>query len=596
MPLSDLLNIRFTDDASQIADLYRAYMATGQEPYQARQQGGIPDGLARLAGTYTVDPLKDFGQSIHRARTGQTTPYDIANIGMNLIGTGATTAIGTGLKGQSKNVVSMFVSPSKKEVETAEKMLSAGFSQDEIHKSLLMHKKPDGFWRKEIGDSEIGLKKPEGFLPKYTYPEESLTHPEFKERFPQLWEELMMQVSVPARRRRGSFTPGSEGDDFTVGRSPEMEIVAPDIEAGKEIALHELQHAVQDKEGWASGGNVSQFRQEKDFHREKANVLKDALLVKQTASEENISIDDAVKLLKKEGYKIDTSAGYYADTMSEKNIFDTMREHDAFVVADPYESYRNLLGEREARDTASRMNLTLEQRRETLPDFGEGAIVRGGGGVSMSLPYNGISQKEMERRLKTAQKKAAKPIEDGGLGLPPDNTAMDRAAIMFPEEGYHGTNELFPYFDPENVDKSRVNDATGKLGVWISETPEVANEFAFRKGEQGAQVVPLRVRSAGKVGTLDIPPGIGNLEMAATLSNAQDAGYDLIKLNNYTSPKGLKQQKIKLARNPNQVRSRFAAFDPEKIDSSDIMAGLSWLVSLLGADALLDTNGNGDMN
>jgi hypothetical protein len=41
--------------------------------------------------------------------------------------------------------------------------------------------------------------------------------------------------------------------------------------------------------------------------------------------------------------------------------------------------YENLLGEREARDTARRLGLSLDERRNVLPDLGEGAhvIMRG---------------------------------------------------------------------------------------------------------------------------------------------------------------------------------------------------------------------------
>ena len=61
-----------------------------------------------------------------------------------------------------------------------------------------------------------------------------------------------------------------------------------------------------------------------------------------------------------------------------------------------------------------------------------------------------FKQNEAER-LATAQQRAALPVEEGGLGLPPNNTAMDRADVMFPEPVWRGVNNV-NLFDPKYLD------------------------------------------------------------------------------------------------------------------------------------------------
>jgi hypothetical protein len=59
---------------------------------------------------------------------------------------------------------------------------------------------------------------------------------------------------------------------------------------------------------------------------------------------------------------------------------------------------------------------------------------------------------EFEQAHLTAQRNAALPVEKGGLGLAPDNTAMDRAMAMgFDVDNpvYHGTNFDIEAFDPK---------------------------------------------------------------------------------------------------------------------------------------------------
>jgi hypothetical protein len=111
--------------------------------------------------------------------------------------------------------------------------------------------------------------------------------------------------------------------------------------------------------------------------------------------------------------------------------------------ADPKEAYRRLAGEVEARTTQSRLNLDPQQRRENYPfdykTYGYDVPAKsqtvdfGNNKANAQRPLT-----EFEQAHLTAQRNAALPVNQGGLGLAPDNTAMDRARAMgFDVEAYH---------------------------------------------------------------------------------------------------------------------------------------------------------------
>ena len=85
--------------------------------------------------------------------------------------------------------------------------------------------------------------------------------------------------------------------------------------------------------------------------------------------------------------------------------------------------------------------------------------------------------------------------------------------------------------------------------------------------------------------------GEKNHEIAATLAQAWDDGYTSVLLKNYTSPGG-KKGDILVVRDPSQLRSPYAVFDPAKRDSADLLAGFAGWAPLSGgaeSDAFQDS-------
>jgi hypothetical protein len=81
--------------------------------------------------------------------------------------------------------------------------------------------------------------------------------------------------------------------------------------------------------------------------------------------------------------------------------------------------------------------------------------------------------------LDLAQKRAALPIEQGGLGLPADNTAMDRAKAMgFDINAFHGSKDPnILAFDPSMAGKSTSN--AFEQNIWATSSPEVARGYSL---------------------------------------------------------------------------------------------------------------------
>lgn len=189
-----------------------------------------------------------------------------------------------------------------------------------------------------------------------------------------------------------------------------------------------------------------------------------------------------------------------------------------------------------------------------------------------------------EEALETARKNAVEM-----LGLPESNTAMDRARAMgFDVEAYHGTG-LQPNFDDPsglllNPDfRTFIETADGipaRSALFVSTSPKVASGYAQR---QEGQVLPVLIKS-GKQSWSDAKGQHwkdyfgrhGVIE--ANARGSRSAGYDTYKIKNVIDPFDSKYVEVAdtiAVLNPANIRSRFAAFDPKRINDPDLLASLA---------------------
>ena len=219
--------------------------------------------------------------------------------------------------------------------------------------------------------------------------------------------------------------------------------------------------------------------------------------------------------------------------------------------------------------------------RETTPggwlDRQPKAVQEGVSGLGLFANFMGPGAKPMPRAR-----------------LPMDAAARsERADAMgfYKNPVYHGTalegGKPFSAFDLARGGHASGSQAA-RLGVSASMRPDVANEFATLAASRGTgdpAVMPLRYRSERR-GVLTLDGSESNQAVAATVQEAFSSGYDSVVFRNYRGPTGQGEPRdIVMVKDPAQLRSVNAAFDPAKRDSSDLMASRLLPLLLAGGAA-----------
>lgn len=208
-------------------------------------------------------------------------------------------------------------------------------------------KGPDGMWRREIPDNDMEFrldfdniaKSPRGLREQRDMPLGGLLrHSRLTDAYPSLMGKYRADIIrypdwLPDSSTGGSQKPPYAGNRFIKGTPGNIEIRAKTLPDALDTMVHELQHAIQSYEGMALGGDPSQFRP--------AGPLREAL---------------ARARLDPDGF----------DRTLNTFDFDIERML-AKAVEDPYEAYRRLAGEAEARAVEKRRMYSPEQRMQVFP-------------------------------------------------------------------------------------------------------------------------------------------------------------------------------------------------------------------------------------
>lgn len=450
-------------------------------------------------------------------------------------------------------------------LEQAKKMAKAGADPVEVWKQTgWTDQFPDGKWRFEISDDEALLKGVSN-IDKGISKVDALDHPALYAAHPDIQaipKDIQFGSRVPIR---GSYSTDG-GEAIKVGG------VDPNDALG--VALHEGQHAAQRREGFARGGNPE--------------TAADPMYAK--LNDEMSWLAKQMDRLKEQKYSAEWPTGAWDRQMAElKSAYDAAMEARAKI--NPYDNYRRLAGEAEARLTQSRMNLTPAERAARPPwlEFDvprEQQIVRGLLGEPTGPAMSVREPTKFQLAHAEAQRNAALPVEQGGLGLGPQNTAMERAKAMGFEGGWaHGTGagdiaELRP-------------GAIGAEGPGIYATKHLPEASTYAQGD-APTVYPLMVKRAGilDVGKKNPYDVLGAETDEQLLTALKKTGKDSIVKTQDKTPDWLikagapamPDRQHYVSMNPANFRSRFAAFDPKKRDSRDLLASMG-LLGLLGAGA-----------
>lgn len=259
----------------------------------------------------------------------------------------------------------------------AVKMEQAGVDPRTIWKETGNWKAPDGQWRQEIPDNTARLKGlsyqgRQGMDEGHGELSGILEHANLYSAYPDTAKIQSSITQGPRIQESGSYSiDGPQYHEFF----PQLQASGTDA---KSPILHELQHAIQQREGWARGGSPENLPTEL---RAEASILKTQA---QKLYDDAMAGDplDPGRILKPGAYKKSVELANRAAKLdaeaSRANEFAGL-SHDA---------YRRLAGEAEARATQARMNMDMPTRLNTFPPESydvplDQLIVRYGDGPSM---------------------------------------------------------------------------------------------------------------------------------------------------------------------------------------------------------------------
>lgn len=239
----------------------------------------------------------------------------------------------------------------------AQEMIRQGVDPAKVWKDTGWGRGADGKWRFEIDDSKIDLH--DKHLRDVYNVIDAMDENDLLKAYPVLKKDFL------AVGRNDRHLDGAQGM-VTDSSTPNQKSIALSRELSnngmiktdelKSVLMHELQHAIQSREGFAVGGHPEQFIG-KLFSKEQ---IQDARILSQMMSKGK-TLDEALKeyktLIRKDPESGAVSIVRYTDNL------------DA-LTHEPFEAYKRLAGEVEARTTQSRLNLDSQQRRDNYPfDF-----------------------------------------------------------------------------------------------------------------------------------------------------------------------------------------------------------------------------------
>lgn len=292
----------------------------------------------------------------------------------------------------------------------AQEMQQAGADMESIRKATGWHEGMDGKWRFEINDSRMQLRTDAADIPNYTTLGELVSAPELFEAYPD-----MADLSV-------TFHTLEDGQNGGYSRKFDSIELSRDLKNRPEALLnsliHEVQHAIQNREGFASGANPAYWnrRMENGFdsrtaeeRREGARLQEqyeqiresdpqfvaameelDAMAPKVPRGKVDLNTWEQIEPDPPEWVRYDERRDQLEEQYGDRvwdwySLRDSIDRNARNGGRMPTDLYRDTAGEIEARDTAKRRELTAQERRETSPDYGSEDTVFANGEDSYSV-------------------------------------------------------------------------------------------------------------------------------------------------------------------------------------------------------------------
>jgi len=493
-------------------------------PTLASAMQGVDTAAVRLSQKQAVDAARRAGQAVKKAATSDDMAYAIENL----------------VKKTGYGPMEIMVGPKSKTFRhdaaaLAEQMEKEGKNRNEIWKATRTVRAPDNQWKQELSDlnmkysaSPVRSRQYETDRKRYSQAidkattqdelqaaqkyyekqrgknslnfigkaQEFVEHPELFQAYPELANYAFRELE-PTHNK---FTAPQNAYGFY---SPGQKTITVNTDAPfkRSTALHELQHAIQEIEGW-QGGSSPEEMAARMAEREIAKT-READLLQSIQNAQQTLPPSANNLILTEGQKL-------------KNIQDFLNKTKQLEgETDPYDAYRKVSGEEEARMVQARRDYPEEKLAERPPfkDYeaqpwehitefaGGGEVHMGGGGrVGILGAMERTAARGMERAMQGALPQVNRidmHYKDVGKRIPAleeARAALERGEITKQQyaqlvQAYKPVTPFQEFFKPETDE--RIINALTKTNREKEGTPPKQTYFGvpsstLKRGEKAA--------------------------------------------------------------------------------------------------------------
>lgn len=318
----------------------------------------------------------------------------------------------------------------------AEAMAKSGADRSSIWSDTGWFRGADGQWRFEIDDRGTKIKPYMSRAEGGDVPlSDTIAHPDLNRAYPGMFDGDGVLVGYDrADTARGQYRYDS--DSIRVSAPQES-----DMGQARSVLLHELQHAIQNREGFAPGGRASDFTSGPMFDpkaRSLGRELSEAIYGSST-----MPVSDIVSDVRYADVEIleEISRAYGFETVDDAMSYLKAQDYKRT----PYAQYQRVAGEAEARNVQTRRDFSPAQRTNIPPwetlDVPEKALIK----LDAPEPTVAASQ-------------PAGALGAGGI------------------RAYHGTPHDFDRFDMSKIGTGEGAQAYGH-GLYFAENEGVARGY-----------------------------------------------------------------------------------------------------------------------
>lgn len=247
----------------------------------------------------------------------------------------------------------------------AEELAANGAPREQIWNDTGWFQGADGKWRFEIDDStSVAKAGTPGTV------QQKLTHPELTAAYPDIADVRLRWGEAPGRGSHQMRSPSGSPENIGLSQADPMS-------KSKEILLHELQHAVQSREGFTSGASPSWFNQQDD-----AKLARDALSFRRELEMQPRGMDSSAKenaiVQQYQGLgamdwlppRAARDLAHDTNNNPSQQLEELVKLYGLDQRATPYsarENYKRMGGEVEARNVSDRAWMSAAERRAKAP-------------------------------------------------------------------------------------------------------------------------------------------------------------------------------------------------------------------------------------